>query len=145
MIEYEDRFWKKVKDLGDCWEWCGCRDRKGYGKFWIGPGKVYGRNYMAHRVAYELVVGLIPSNLEADHLCSHSWCVNPLHLEPVTRKENNSRRSQRRTHCLYGHKLTPDNLINCRQGRKRCKTCGKMQNIRFKRKQILLDRGRVES
>jgi hypothetical protein len=43
---------------------------------------------MAHRFAYELLVGPIPEDLELDHLCRVRHCVNPAHLEPVTHLEN---------------------------------------------------------
>jgi hypothetical protein len=43
---------------------------------------------MAHRVAYEQFVGTVPDGLELDHLCENKACVNPGHLEPVTRSEN---------------------------------------------------------
>lgn len=43
---------------------------------------------MAHRVAYELCIGPIPTGLTIDHLCRNTRCVNPKHLEAVTLREN---------------------------------------------------------
>jgi hypothetical protein len=43
---------------------------------------------VAHRYAYEWLIGPIPIGLDLDHLCRTRECVNPNHLEPVTRKEN---------------------------------------------------------
>lgn len=86
-----------------CWEWTAYVDRLGYGRFsWNGT---MGR---AHRFAYALLVGPIPEGLELDHLCKVRCCVNPAHLEPVTRQENirrsNVGRPQaERTHCPQGH------------------------------------------
>lgn len=46
------RFWLKVYSRGDCWEWRGYRDNKGYGRIGID-----GRNELAHRVAFHFSIG----------------------------------------------------------------------------------------
>lgn len=84
-----ERFWSKVRvaDSG-CWEWTGsrnCADSRGYGQFRPAGS---GRLVLAHRWAYEKCIGLIPSGLELDHVCRNRICVNPLHLEAVTRRTN---------------------------------------------------------
>jgi hypothetical protein len=81
----EQRFWRHVVRDPDteCWEWTAARKNGGYGSFAIGKGNVY-----AHRFAYEMLVGPIPEGLELDHLCRNRGCVNPDHLEPVTRQVN---------------------------------------------------------
>lgn len=66
----------------------------------------------AHRVAYELTRGPIPAGMEIDHLCRVRSCVNPDHLEAVTRGENLRRgrgKTGAQTHCKRGHELTPEN------------------------------------
>jgi hypothetical protein len=83
-------FWSHVnKDgqirselLGPCWEWTASLFDEGYGQFKGGPST------RAHRVAYELMVGPCPPELEPDHLCEFRACVNPSHLEWVTHGEN---------------------------------------------------------
>lgn len=77
------RFWLRVHKTDDCWLWTSTL-RRGYGRFWIAPG----RFVPAHRFAYELLVGPIPEGLELDHLCRNPACVNPAHLDPVTHREN---------------------------------------------------------
>jgi HNH endonuclease len=49
---------------------------------------------MAHRYAYEALVGPIPTDHDIDHLCGNSLCVNPEHLEPVTPWENRRRAAE---------------------------------------------------
>ena len=84
------RFWSKVRVLpNDCWEWTGTRNGVGYGRLGIGSRTdSSARMVYAHRFAYEHLVGPIPSELESDHLCRNRACVNPLHIEPVTRSVN---------------------------------------------------------
>jgi len=48
---------------------------------------------LAHRVAWELTNGPIPDGHELDHLCRTRNCVNPGHLEPVTRAVNCARQT----------------------------------------------------
>src|SRR3990167_5796765 len=87
----KDRFWLKVKlgpipvqrpDLGPCWVWTARCDAAGYGRF---NG---GYSQLAHRNAYERLVGPIPKGLEPDHLCRNRSCVRVTHLELVTHAEN---------------------------------------------------------
>jgi hypothetical protein len=82
----ERRFWEKVEKGSGCWLWRGRLSGGGYGQF-----KVAGREAMAHRYAYELLVGAIPDGREIDHLCRVRACVNPAHLEAVTHSTNVSR------------------------------------------------------
>lgn len=66
-----------------CWLWLGGHTPAGYGQIWYS-----GRQGYAHRFAYELFRGPIPSGYDIDHLCRQRACVNPAHLEPVTHLVN---------------------------------------------------------
>lgn len=123
-----ERFWLKVDTSGPCWLWTGARTGAGYGKLYRN-----GRAVEAHRVAYELFVGPIPPGLDLDHLCRNRACVNPAHLEPVTRSVNLRRGAVGRsgatainrgkTHCKRKHEFTPENTVVDRRGRRNCRIC----------------------
>ena len=84
-----ERFWRKVTvDTGSgCWVWMAALNRRGYG-IWGWQG----RTVLVHRVAYEVLTGQrIPEGLTIDHLCGVKRCVNPDHMEVVTRGENTRR------------------------------------------------------
>jgi HNH endonuclease len=123
-----------VTDYG-CWQWTAAKVSNGYGIFWNGK-----RNLLAHRWAFEQFVNTIPFGLELDHLCRNRGCVNPLHLEPVTHRENGRRgvagmhrvaTARLATHCKHGHALTDDNVrvgINPNNRTYRiCKACKREQ------------------
>lgn len=128
----EERFWQCVDFSGDCWEWTK-HLVTGYGRFWIGSAKS-GRAYQAHRYAYELLVGPIPSGTHLDHLCRNRACVNPDHLEPVAPRINYLRgngaaaRNARKETCKRGHPLSGDNLMLSSDGKRGCRTCHNEQS-----------------
>lgn len=69
-----------------CWIWTGWNSANGYGKV-----KIKGRAHMAHRAIYECLAAPIPDGHVLDHHCRNRACCNPLHLEPVTIRENTHR------------------------------------------------------
>ncbi len=125
----------RILDNG-CWEWTAGLNKFGYGSL---GGKVRG----AHRASYIGFVGPVPPGKEIDHTCHnptacaggpqcpHRRCVNPDHLEPVTRKENvlrghgNSRvvaNKKAKTHCKHGHPYDEANTYWYR-GYRMCRAC----------------------
>lgn len=82
-----------VKQESGCWLWQGARGGDGsYGAIGVGSMRDGSRRMeYAHRVSYSVFVGPIPDGLQIDHLCNNKRCVNPEHLEPVTRGENQRR------------------------------------------------------
>lgn len=104
-----------------------CGTRMQYGQFRAG-----GRKIVAHRFAYELMVGPVPEGLELDHVmdrgCTSSLCVNPAHLEPVTHQVNCQRGTRAtKEYCDNGHEFTEENTTIEKRGWRRCKQCHRDQ------------------
>lgn len=129
----EQRFWKRVKLLENgCWEWTGGLT-DGYGSFALAvvTGQPQ-RHVRAHRWAYENLVGPVPKGKELDHLCRNRACVNPDHLQAVSKSENILRGlgapaiNSRKQFCKRGHAFSGDNLALTEKGGKiyrRCREC----------------------
>lgn len=98
-------------DKNGCWIWTRSVSWNGY------PQKdVNGKTVRVHREHWETFNGPIPDGLEMDHLCKVPRCVNPAHLEPVTKHTNTVLRGSgpaainyRKTHCKSGHPFDEKN------------------------------------
>jgi hypothetical protein len=146
MCERHYRRWLKYGDTSDrrldnlsqyvvlensCWEWTGALWRNGYGK----PSTHVHATRLAHRAFYIEHVGPIADGIDIDHRCHnadplckrgpgclHRRCVNPEHLEPVTRQTNLVRAISSRQMCENGlHDLTVPGAV--RAGTYRCVEC----------------------
>lgn len=128
------RFLSKIEKDPEtkCWNWTGYVGPNGYGACALSGESV------AHRWSYKTFVGPIPDGLDLDHLCRNRRCVNPEHLEPVTRAENLRRgegpklTSERRRaikRCAQGHLFSPANTLlrgtqgGAKKGHRLCKKC----------------------
>lgn len=122
-VRVEKWFTKHIRPAGDCWEWTGSRTNNGYGQL-----RVAGKSAMAHRAMYEYFVADIPNGLDLDHLCRNRACVNPWHLEPVTRSENLKRaeglgKYKRPDCCPNLHAYDQANTRITTKGSRACRTC----------------------
>lgn len=118
-----------------CYIWMGSLNKGGYGSVGF-----RGKTRNAFRVAFELARGPIPEGLEPDHLCRIRSCVNPDHLELVTRSINLTRgrggevrraRANKITHCPLGHSYSGHNLYADRKGRRGCRSCRQAASDRY--------------
>lgn len=121
--------------LDGCWLWPAGSDR--YGRIMRARSLV-----LAHRAVWEEFIGPIPNGLEMHHKCMVTMCVNPLHLEVVTHKQNMMRpdgggrkmaeANLAKTHCPRGHPYAGDNLYYKKQGANRlCRTCSRAASRRY--------------
>lgn len=116
----EDRGYKTP-----CWIWDRCLCTDGYGlkidhKVFGGDG----RQRLAHILYWEKQNGKTPVGHELHHKCEIRKCVNPDHLDPVTRLEHRRLRNlEQKTHCPRGrHELNESNS-RIWQGRRVCNLC----------------------
>lgn len=101
-----------------CWIWKLSTNLHGYGQT-----KKFRTSNIAHIVFYERKYGKVPDGLELDHLCRIRLCVNPDHLEPVTRMVNVQRGAQA--------KLSPKDVLQIRDLYKimRCTDIAELYNV----------------
>lgn len=84
-----ERFFTHADQSSDCWLWLGSIKNSGYGMAYVGMREDGRQEYRtAHRVAYELSHGPIPSGMHVLHSCDVKRCVRPEHLRLGTQTEN---------------------------------------------------------
>jgi hypothetical protein len=95
-----------VDKSSGCWIWKGGLSARGYGLYKALMPDGQKKLVFAHRYAYEMRHQIkLTTDETLDHLCFETRCVNPDHLEPVSRRVNLDRAVANRTHCSNGHAI----------------------------------------
>lgn len=125
-----DRFVAKidVDPTSGCWLWNASLIDDGYACFTF-----KGKTVRGHIYSHRHMFGDTDQKLyDRDHLCRVRRCVNPFHLEVVTKRENTIRGvgpsalNAAKTHCVNGHEFTAENTKMTRDNGtlyRRCITC----------------------
>lgn len=134
-----ERLMRWVVTDGTCWRATRGLRKDGYCQIQL-TGK-RAPKVLGHRLVFEHFVGPIPDGLELDHVwargCRFRSCVNPAHLEPVTRSVNVLRGTspqrtaeyydalwENRTHCPNGHELAAVGIhVEHKTGHRQCRAC----------------------
>lgn len=130
------RFWAKVRRarVNECWEWTGTKNAKGYGIFRLHQT----RCSAAHRVAYEIATGPIPSGMLVLHRCDNPSCCNPAHLFIGTHIENMADMTAKKRNAFGVRSpkalLTPEQVIEIRS----IKGCTKALAAKFGVREITI-------
>ena len=107
---------KETQD--DCVEWRGAMYANGYGKH-----TAYRKNTRAHRHVYRECFGDFDRQLVIHHTCENKKCVNPEHLQLMTRADHNALHNAQITHCPQGHEYTKTNTYVRKSGCRVCRQC----------------------
>src|SRR5690349_19395952 len=105
----------EIDPIFGCHLWTGKLGSNGRPIVWRGRAPI-----SAHKLAYEELYGAVDPDKVLDHNCRRVRCVNPAHLELVSKSENERRKSWRyrvaRQRCARGHDLTRTRMITPEMG-----------------------------
>ena len=118
-----------VRTIDGCWEWHGGLSLNGYPMCQINKQKM-----MVHRLIFTLFKGQIDKGMEIDHKCCNRRCVNPSHLQQVSRVENVRLIVDRQTTCKNGLHPWPENARMRKNGSRYCLACDRERRKRGKEK-----------
>jgi DNA-binding transcriptional regulator YiaG len=104
----------RINEETGCWEWTAGRHKDDYGRF-----SLNGKQERAHRAAWIIFIGDIPSKLKVCHHCDNPKCVNFSHMFTGTHRDNmidkvnKGRQSKGETH--GNSKLTEEQVLEIKE------------------------------
>lgn len=126
-------FQSHIDSSRECHTWNGRHDPKGYAWWSVRRGGL-NKQVKAHRMSWSRVNGPLTPGMFILHRCGNRGCVNPAHLYEGDAKQNAqdairdgtfSGFQRRKTHCIRGHKFTPETSMLHKGGGRECKLCWK--------------------
>jgi hypothetical protein len=134
---FKTRFETKFEAITEsgCWIWTGSDD----GRFGYGVVKLNGKNTKAHRAAWLVYCGTIPTGMCVLHRCDTPLCVNPHHLFLGTKLDNNLDKIKKKRNGppnnkgehAGGVKLSNANVISIRSDKRQLKEIAKEYGVCF--------------
>jgi hypothetical protein len=118
-----------------CIEWKGARSAAGYA-----VKRHEGKVQYVHRLIFQSAWGIVlKPDQKVRHTCDNPGCVNPMHMQLGTQKDNMQDASQRKrlfnqrkTHCINGHEFTSENTYLRAEGGRKCKQCTLDNTARYR-------------
>lgn len=125
-----------INPITGCWNWMGSINGKGYAYLWVPdeirnekrPGK--GRTLQAYRLGWVWKYGPVPRGSDLHHICQNTICVNPDHLEVITRSDHMRKadticgKNLLKTQCPKGHPYDKENTYTPPNRKARfCRRC----------------------
>ena len=119
-----------------CWLWPHTQKDNGYGVKYPVLGWRYAgekKQRYAHRLSYMVFRGEIPLGKEINHTCKNTLCVNPIHLQVASRRENLlfgetlASTNLVKTHCCHGHEFDSLNTRFDARGDRKCRMCDRLR------------------
>ena len=107
-----------------CWIWTGSV-ANGYGHVDFET-----RTIPAHRFFFAYYCGDIPEGFDVHHRCEIPLCVNPEHLEALSRKDHVGRHRPLPSHCKRGHEFNHENTYHAKDGHRDCRVCARLRYAR---------------
>ena len=91
-----ERIGSRLDKTGQCWEWTGSKDKKGYGRINVGN-----KPMLVHRAFFECVSGPLKEGDHVLHRCDNPSCARPEHLFVGDHLMNMQDKSRKKRH-RYG-------------------------------------------
>ena len=131
---------RRIDPSTNCWLWTGALTN-GYGKLGY-----KGKNYLVHRLSYELFVKSPTKLILHKQSCLNRQCFNPDHLyegddydnmQDVRALGTHRNQNTNKIFCKYGHELD----LFYKDGSRHCSECGKLRARKYRARKRELRNG----